>query len=83
MDTYSAVEEIPKDDFLPISIVYDMEFQGTEACTIMNAERRNTDQRVAFVKSSNKVKKESWEKKGKPVIIKLQCFLMRIFRSKS
>lgn len=58
LDTYSAVEEIPKDDFLPISIVYDIEFQGTEACTIINAERRNTDQRVAFVKSSNKVKKE-------------------------
>ena len=24
LDTYSAVEEIPKDDFLPISIVYDI-----------------------------------------------------------
>lgn len=59
LDTYSTVDEIPKDDFLPISIVYDMEFQGAEAFTIINAERRHTDQRVAFVKSSDKARKEN------------------------
>lgn len=56
VDIYTAVEDIPKDDFQPIIDVYKLEFQGKEVFSIVDVTQNNAN-RILFRKTSNNAEK--------------------------
>ena len=53
---FTSVTDIPKDDYLPITEVYHLDFQGTDIFLLLNATDDSL-QKLLFQRTSNKIEK--------------------------